>query len=108
MTFNLFRSRSFDAAAARDEQEEQLLLEAFRGALAQKHSNPNRIGCPSHGFLLKLARHAINMDEIKPWTHHLSSCGECFRECESLKLASSPVLSGLAKALRRLIRFIKK
>jgi hypothetical protein len=108
MTFNLFSSRSFDAAAARDEQEEQLLLEAFRGALAQKRSNPNRIGCPSHDFLLKLARHAINMDELKPWTSHLSSCGECFREVQSLKGVSNPVLSGFANALRRLVPIIRK
>jgi hypothetical protein len=108
MTFNLFSSRSFDAAAARDEQEEQLLLEAFRGALAQKRSNPNRIGCPSHDFLLKLARHAINMDELKPWTSHLSSCGECFCEVQSLKGVSNPVLSGFANALRRLVPIIRK
>src|SRR5437899_2979164 len=78
MTFNLFRSRPLDAAAIRDEQEERLLLEASRNSLAAKHLNPERIGCPSHDLLLKLARHSISMDELKPWTSHLSSCGECF------------------------------
>jgi hypothetical protein len=106
MTFKLFRSRSLHAGDIRDEQEEQLLLEASRNSLAAKHSNPERIGCPNHTFLLKLARHSISMDELNPWAGHLSSCGECFREVQSLKGASNPVFTGFLKALRRLTRII--
>jgi hypothetical protein len=97
-----------DAAATRDEQEERLLLEASRGSLASKHLNPQRIGCPSHDFLLKLAAHSMSLDELKPWTTHLSSCGECFREFQSLKQSSNPVLSGFRNVLRRLAQMIKR
>jgi hypothetical protein len=97
-----------DAAASRDEQEEQLLLEASRGSLASKHLNPQRIGCPSHDFLLKLAAHSMSLGELKPWTVHLSSCGECFREFQSLKRPSNPVVSGFRNVLRRLTQIMKK
>ena len=102
MTFNLCRSRPIDAADARDDLEERLLLQASRGSLASKHSNPQRIGCPSRDFLLKLADHSMSLDELKPWTAHLSSCGECFREFQSLNQSPNPVLSGLWNVLRRL------
>lgn len=89
------------------DEEVDPLLETSRNVLSEKCLNPERIGCPDLDFLRKLARHSARIDELKLWTPHLSSCGECFREFQSLKRAPSPIISGSLKAFRHLIQFIK-
>lgn len=106
MTFDLFRSRPIDPAALLSEEADSRLVRASRQALAQKSTNPDRIGCPGRDFLLKLARRSLSLEELKPWSSHLSSCGECYREYEALKRKSSPSFSGIKKALRNLLLFV--
>ena len=105
MTFKLFLFRLFTAST--HDQEVDPLIEASRNLLAEKCSNPERIGCPDLDFLHKLARHSVSIDELRLWSPHLSSCGECFREFQKLKRAPNPIASGLVKAFRGLIQFIR-
>ena len=106
MTLKLFLFRLLGTSA--HDEEVDPLLEASRNLLAEKCSNPERIGCPDLDFLRKLARHSVSIDELKLWSPHLSSCGECFREFQSLKRGSSPITSGFLKAFRGLAKLISK
>jgi hypothetical protein len=103
MTLKLFLFRLFGTSV--HDEEFDPLLEASRNILAEKCLNPERVGCPDLDFLRKLARHSVGIDELKFWTPHLSSCGECFREFQSLKRPPSPIASGSLKVFRRLIQF---
>ena len=104
MTLDFLKLRLFGAAISNDEQDEKTFLQDAKSALESRESNPDRVGCPSSEFLSKLASHQITMEELRTWTRHLSSCGECYREFESLKPKSNPVRTGLKDTLRRLAR----
>src|SRR5262249_27759193 len=102
MTFSFLKSRLFDAIASKDRREERRFLNESARFLVERDLNPERVGCPSSDFLRKLAAHAVTIEELRPWTNHLSECGECYREFHSLKGSSNPVYAGLTQVLRRL------
>jgi hypothetical protein len=103
MTLDFLKSRSGDPTIAESEREERQFLERARSLLAAKNSNPERVGCPGPEFLQKLARHAVTVEELRPWTQHLSSCGECYREFQALE-SSNPVRAGLKALIPRFLR----
>lgn len=104
MALDFLKLRLFGAVIGNDEQDEKTFLQDAKSALESRESNPDRVGCPPSEFLSKLASHQITMEELRIWTRHLSSCGECYREFESLKPKSNPVRTGLKDTLRRLAR----
>lgn len=103
MTLDFLKLRLFGAAIS-NEHDEKAFLQYARSALESRESNPDRVGCPPAEFLRKLAGHQIAMEELRTWTRHLSICGECYREFESLKPKSNPVRAGFKDTLRRLAR----
>jgi hypothetical protein len=105
MTFSL-KSWLFGPRVAESEREERLFLENSKVVLVERHSNPDRVGCPGSEFLARLARREVKMDELNGWTDHLSSCGECFREFESLK--DSPLQAGVKGGMRGFMRTVKR
>jgi hypothetical protein len=68
--------------------DDERFLKLLNGELAEGFPNPKRIGCPDSKFLQRLARHQVPISEFDPWTDHLGSCSECFREFDRLKVAS--------------------
>lgn len=104
MTFDFLKSRLLGAAISNDERDEKAFLEDARRVLESWESNPDRVGCPPSQFLRQLASHEVTMEELRSWSRHLSRCGECYREFESLKPKSNPVRAGLKHTIRRLIR----
>jgi len=105
MTFSL-KSWLFGARVVAGEREERVFLQDSRVVLTERRSNPDRVGCPGSEFLARLARHEAKMDELNGWTDHLSSCGECFREFESLK--DSPLQAGVKGGIRDFVRKVKR
>ena len=69
--------------------DDERFFKLLNGELAEGFPNPKRIGCPDSEFLQRLARHQVPISEFDPWTDHLGSCSECFREFNRLKVASS-------------------
>ncbi len=69
--------------------DDERFFKLLNGELAEGFPNPKRIGCPNSEFLQRLARHQVPISEFDPWTDHLGSCSECFREFDRLKVASS-------------------
>jgi hypothetical protein len=104
MTFDFLKLRLFGATINDDERDEKLFLKDAKLTLESRESNPDRVGCPPSEFLHKLASHEIKMEELRSWSNHLSICGECYREFESLEPKSNPVRAALKDTLRRLTR----
>jgi hypothetical protein len=102
MTLDFLKLRLFGGAISNDGRDEKTFLQHAKSALESRESNPDRVGCPPSEFLSKLASHQITMEELRTWTRHLSTCGECYREFESLKPKSNPVRTGFKDTLRRL------
>jgi hypothetical protein len=102
MTLDFLKLRLFGASISDDDRDEKAFLQDAKSALESRESNPDRVECPPSEFLSKLASHQITMEELRTWTQHLSSCGECYREFESLRPKSNPVRTGLKDTLRRL------
>jgi hypothetical protein len=103
MTFSL-KSWLLRAAVSEGKREEGLFLQQSRAFLEGRNTNPDRVGCPSSDFLKRLAQHEVAMDELRLWTNHLSSCGECYREFEYRKVSGDPVRAGVKNGIRRMMR----
>jgi len=63
---------------------EKGLIEAFETMVHKVFPNPQRIGCPGHDSLLKLASDVRN-PEFGPILAHVRQCAPCFDELKQLR-----------------------
>lgn len=63
---------------------EKELLEAFERIIHEDFPNPQRIGCPGHAALLKLAE-ASGQSQQPRVVAHIRQCAPCFDELKELR-----------------------
>ena len=63
---------------------EKELLDAFDRVLHEDFPNPQRIDCPEHQVLLKLAQQPPDA-QLSDLVHHVRRCAPCFDELKELR-----------------------
>jgi hypothetical protein len=63
---------------------EKDLIDALENMLHKDFVNPQRIGCPGHESLVKLASQP-GAPELAPIVAHLRQCAPCFDELKALR-----------------------
>lgn len=63
---------------------EKELLDAFERIIHEDFPNPQRIDCPGHEALLKLAEGSAN-GPLRHLLAHVRQCGPCFDELKELR-----------------------
>lgn len=63
---------------------EKELLEAFERIIHEDFPNPQRIGCPGHEALLRLADGTGHVQQT-PLLAHIRQCAPCFDELKELR-----------------------
>ena len=63
---------------------EKELLDAFERIIHQDFPNPQRIGCPGHEALVKLAEGSGHRQQTRLLTH-IRQCAPCFDELKELR-----------------------
>jgi hypothetical protein len=67
---------------------EKELVDAFDRIVHQDFPNPQRINCPEHDSLLKLATH-IEDSQFVSMLAHIGRCALCFDELKAVRRNSS-------------------
>lgn len=65
-------------------ESEKELVDAFDRVLHEDFPNPQRIGCPGHEALLKLAEGSGQLQQTRLLTH-IRECAPCFDELKELR-----------------------
>ncbi len=60
------------------------LLEAFEKVIHEDFPNPQRIGCPGHEALLRLAEGSGHVQQTRLLAH-IRQCAACFDELKELR-----------------------
>lgn len=68
----------------RSVSSEKELLEAFERIIREDFPNPQRIGCPGHEALLKLAEGSGHVQQTRLFAH-IRQCAPCFDELKELR-----------------------
>jgi hypothetical protein len=63
---------------------EEELLDAFDRIIHEDFPNPQRIGCPGRGALLKIAEAAGHVQQTRLLAH-IRQCAPCFDELKELR-----------------------
>ena len=63
---------------------EKELMEAFETIIHEDFPNPQRIGCPGHEALLKLAEGSGHVPQTRLLAH-IRQCAPCFDELKELR-----------------------
>ncbi len=63
---------------------ERELLEAFERIIHEDFPNPQRIDCPGHEALLKLAEGSAHV-QLRNLLAHVRQCAPCFDELKELR-----------------------
>jgi hypothetical protein len=63
---------------------ERELLDAFERIIHQDFPNPQRIDCPGHEVLLKLAEGSAHV-QLRHLSAHVRQCAPCFDELKELR-----------------------
>ena len=63
---------------------EKELLDAFDRVLHEDFPNPQRIACPEHQVLLKLAQQSADA-QLSHLLDHIRRCAPCFDELKELR-----------------------